>query len=109
MKKRWWALMICVGIMVILFAGVQFKIHHLKEGLRDYLVHQQKVAASDILNIDTHIGKLPTFPMYVTFQDEPDRTYTYTDRGVGQWVQIFPNEDVIQKGGKFKHWEGVQQ
>lgn len=109
MKKRWWAMIILLIVAIISFVGIQLKINHLKEGLTDYLVHQQNVEASNILSIDTKIGKLPTFPMYVIFKDEPDKTYTYTDRGVGQWTQIFPNEDVIQKGGQFKHWEGVRE
>ncbi|WP_322923811.1 DUF3139 domain-containing protein [Paenibacillus campi] len=109
MRKRWWVLIILVCIIAISFVGIQFKINHLKAGLRDYLVNQRNISASDIVSIDTKIGKLPTFPMYVTFRDEPDKTYTYTDRGVGQWVQIFPNEDVIQRGGQFKHWEGTHE
>ncbi len=109
MKKRWWIMILLLMVVIISFAGIQMKINHLKEGLTGYLVQQQNVEASNILSIDTKIGKLPTFPMYVTFKDEPDRTYTYTDRGAGQWTQIFPNEDVIQKGGQFKHWEGIKK
>ncbi len=109
MKKRWWVIMILVVVVVISFVGIQLKINALTQSLTDYLVNQKNVEASNILSIDTKIGKLPTFPMYVTFKDEPDKTYTYTDRGVGQWTQIFPNEDVIQKGGQFKHWEGARE
>ena len=78
----------------------------MKNDLEAYLTTQKKYAQSDIQSIDTKLGKLPTFPMYVVFKDEPGKTYTYTDRGVGQWSQIYPNKDVIDRGGVFKHWEG---
>ncbi|MEW4371641.1 DUF3139 domain-containing protein [Paenibacillus kandeliae] len=105
MKKRWWTLLLLTGIATLIVISITIKIKHLKQDLMNYLIHDQHYTAADIYSIDTKISKLPTFPMYVVFRDEPNRIYTYTDRGVGQWTQLFPNEDVIHRGGQFKHWE----
>ncbi|WP_411343705.1 DUF3139 domain-containing protein [Paenibacillus sp. WLX1005] len=109
MRKRWWVLLMLSVIATLIFATIHLKIMYLKKDVTNYLVHEKRYAANDIYSIETKISTLPTFPMYVIFQDEPHQTYMYTDRGVGQWTQLFPNEDVISKGGQFKHWENPNQ
>ncbi|MNY72042.1 hypothetical protein D3C86_2105080 [compost metagenome] len=48
---------------------------------------------------------MPKYVMFVVFTDEPGITFEYTDRGIGQWVQIGPSDGDILRGIKYNHLE----
>ncbi|WP_191089483.1 DUF3139 domain-containing protein [Paenibacillus glufosinatiresistens] len=67
---------------------MQFKFHSLESDLKRYLVKEQGYSDSDIVSIEATYSKMPQYPVYVKFADDPDTTYLFTDRGIGDWTQI---------------------
>jgi hypothetical protein len=101
-KKKFLVVLIIVLMSVlIIFCNIKLEINRLEKELRAYLVNEKHYDDADILRIEGHYGKLPKYPIQVTFKDEPNVVYIYTDRQAGQWVQLAPSD--LNK--EFKHRE----
>lgn len=91
MKK----LLIIIGsVVLLLIAGIlisqQLKYNSLEKNLKDYLINNQGYSESDILSIKAKTSKMPKYPVYVRFADNPEIIYIFTDRGIGEWIQLDP-------------------
>ncbi len=74
------------------FAALQFKYHSLENSLKAYLITVEGYSESDIVSVRAKLGSMPKFPVYVTFSDDPDTTYIFTDRDASDWTQLDPKE-----------------
>ncbi len=43
---------------------------------------------SDIVSIKARHSKMPEYPVYVRFKNEPDVVYLFTDLGESEWKQL---------------------
>lgn len=85
------ALTIIVLIMGA-YAALQFKYNSLEKGLKTYLITVEGYSEADIVSVRAKLGSMPKFPVYVTFSDDPDTTYIFTDRDASDWTQLDPKE-----------------
>ncbi|NOU76660.1 DUF3139 domain-containing protein [Paenibacillus sp. LMG 31458] len=107
-SRRWlWpsVLVIVILIATLIYSFFEVKKSKLEKELLEYLVNEKHYEVSEISDIKAYLGKVPQMGVYVLFKDEPGVYYTYTDRGVGQWIQIGPSEADIRRGLKFNHLE----
>ncbi|MNG20363.1 hypothetical protein D3C84_1046130 [compost metagenome] len=81
------------------------KIDALEEDLKNYLIYEKNYKETDIASIKGKKSKMPKYVMFVVFTDEPGITFEYTDRGIGQWIQIGPSDGDILRGIKYNHLE----
>lgn len=86
---------ILAGIIILLAVGgvyafFQIKYHTLESSLKAYLIHTQGYSESDIVSVKATFSSLPKYPVYVTFADDPETAYIFTDRDTGDWTQLDP-------------------
>ncbi|AZK46515.1 DUF3139 domain-containing protein [Paenibacillus sp. 3LSP] len=74
-----------------IFASLQIKYKSLEKSLKNYLISEQGYSESDILSVKAKLSKMPQFPVYVRFADDPDTVYIFTDRGASDWTQVDPS------------------
>lgn len=87
--------LIAFGVVVLfcvggIYAFLQIKFNALENDLKNYLIINQGYHESDILSIKAKYSKMPQYPVYVKFTDDPETTYVFTDRGIGDWTQTDP-------------------
>ncbi|MFD1175493.1 DUF3139 domain-containing protein [Paenibacillus puldeungensis] len=93
MKRR----VLIIGLVTLLlvfggaYTGLQIKYNSLEKSLKDFLISKQGYSESDILSIKAKLSKMPQFPVYVTFADDPNTVYIFTDRGISDWTQVDPS------------------
>ncbi|UNK20834.1 DUF3139 domain-containing protein [Paenibacillus sp. N3/727] len=102
MKKIAWFFAIFVILLILGYILLQSKLNKLEDDLHSYLMNDKNYNEEDIVSIRARFSKMPRFPVYVIFEDELHVTYVYTDRNVGQWVQIGPS-DIDIENGSYKH------
>ncbi|KRE70839.1 DUF3139 domain-containing protein [Paenibacillus sp. Soil750] len=99
-----WASLCIIALFILsIYFFVEAKKSNLEKDLQAYLVNEKQYEASEIFEIKAYFGKVPQIGAYVLFKDEPGVYYTYTDRGVGQWIQIGPSDADIRRGIQYKH------
>jgi hypothetical protein len=110
-KSRGLWVSVCIIVLLIISIYIFFEVKKskLEKELQAYLVNEKHYDVSEIFEIKAIIGKVPQMGVYVLFKDEPGVYYTYTDRGVGQWIQIGPSDADIMRGLKYKHLEEVRK
>ncbi|WP_054972648.1 DUF3139 domain-containing protein [Paenibacillus sp. A3] len=103
-----WCVIVLVVLILSIYCYIQLKIKKLEQDLQKYLIEEKHYTHSDILSIEGRLSKMPKYPIAVIFRDEPNVIYIYTDRDVGEWIQISsrslgPTQDI-----KFKHKEEIK-
>ncbi|MFF2156314.1 DUF3139 domain-containing protein [Paenibacillus chitinolyticus] len=93
-------LILLIGIG--LFIKVRLDISDREKKMHDYLINSKGYREEEILKIKCELSKLPKYPVYVTFKDEPDHTYLYSYDS-NEWFQFPPQGDYDPQ--KFKHLE----
>ncbi|RRJ66968.1 DUF3139 domain-containing protein [Paenibacillus oralis] len=89
-KKK---VLIIIAAIVILAVSIFFirdnlKLRALEGSLEDYLINEKGYAKSDIISIKARHSKMPEYPVYVRFKNEPDVVYLFTDLGKSEWKQL---------------------
>lgn len=93
-KKKFWLIFITVIAVITasIFVFFQYRFNSLEKQLKDYLIVEEDYKESDILNIKAKLSVMPTYPVYVTFADDPNTKFIFTNRAIGlyKWYQIDP-------------------
>ncbi|MCM3698097.1 DUF3139 domain-containing protein [Paenibacillus macerans] len=88
-------LLVLIGIVILIiggiYVGLQVKYNSLEKSLKEYLISVEGYSDSDILSIKAKLSKMPQFPVYVRFADDPNTVYVFTDRGSSEWTQLDPS------------------
>ncbi|CAM4226035.1 DUF3139 domain-containing protein [Paenibacillus typhae] len=92
--KKFVAFSVLIILLLIVgaYTALQFKYHSLEKSLKTYLFNVEGYSESDVISIRAKLGSMPKFPVYVTFSDDPDTTYIFTDRDASDWTQLDPKE-----------------
>ncbi|MGE6575953.1 DUF3139 domain-containing protein [Paenibacillus xylanexedens] len=92
MKKKVWLSLLVVAIIGVagLFIGLEMKYSKLEASLKEHLINVEGYKESDILSIEAKLSKMPKYPVYVEFADDPGTKYIFTDRQANQWTQLDP-------------------
>ncbi|WP_217558285.1 DUF3139 domain-containing protein [Paenibacillus sp. GbtcB18] len=97
-----------LGVLAILpawyFIDIRMNINNYEKELRKYLIESRKYADEEILSLEGEHSKLPAYPVYVKFKDEPNVTYVYTHNG-DKWIQLEGARDQYGNLPKYKHDE----
>lgn len=98
------SVLIVIAISIIaLLVNIQLTIYKYEREMRDYLVNTKNYKDEEILSIKCEFSKLPQYPVYVTFKDEPNVTYVYSRGGYGLWYQFPPQPQPSYSN--YKHLE----
>ncbi|WP_169445813.1 hypothetical protein [Paenibacillus massiliensis] len=82
------ALIIITVIALGMYIQLQMKYTQLEDSLREHLIRVEGYSPSEIVSIEAKLSKMPKYPVYVKFVDDPDIIYIYTDRNSNQWIQL---------------------
>lgn len=82
------ALIIITVISLGTYIQLQMKYTQLEDSLRDHLIRVEGYSPSEIVRIEAKLSKMPQYPVYVEFADNPDIVHIYTDQNSNQWVQL---------------------
>lgn len=82
------ALIIIIVISLGTYIQLQMKYTQLEDNLRDHLIRVEGYSPSEIVRIEAKLSKMPQYPVYVEFADDPDIVHIYTDRNSNQWVHL---------------------
>ncbi|WP_405082149.1 hypothetical protein ACI48J_05985 [Paenibacillus chitinolyticus] len=97
-----------LGVVAILpawyFIDIRMNISNYEKELRKYLIESRKYADEEILSLEGEHSKLPAYPVYVKFKNEPNVTYVYTHIG-DKWIQLGGARDQYGNLPKYKHDE----
>ncbi|MEK3901731.1 hypothetical protein [Paenibacillus sp. FSL R7-0179] len=74
------------------YSALQFKYKSLEKSLETYLINVQGYSEQDLVIIKAKFGSMPKFPVYVTFSDDLDTEYIFTDRDASDWKQLDPKQ-----------------
>ncbi|MFC0396298.1 DUF3139 domain-containing protein [Paenibacillus mendelii] len=76
-------------VLLVVYVKVKIDIYQFENKMQDYLTITKGYKKEDILEIRCELSKLPKYPVYVTFKDEPNNTYTYVYLGSEKgWFQF---------------------
>lgn len=89
-KKRFIFPIIIVLIISGTYLGLQIKYNKLEVSLKEHLINVEGYSESDIVSIKAKLSKMPQFPVYVEFTDDPGTIYVFTDRQANDWTQLSP-------------------
>lgn len=84
------ALIIIIVIAFGMYIQLQMKYTQLEDNLRDHLIRVEGYSPSEIVSIEAELSKMPKYPVYVEFADDPGVKYTFTDQNSNQWFQLSP-------------------
>ncbi|EGL16151.1 MULTISPECIES: DUF3139 domain-containing protein [unclassified Paenibacillus] len=88
---------VIIGTAILLlalspFAYSRYTLYKLERGILAYLTETKHYQEEEILSIEAKISKMPKYPIYVKFTDEPDVTYLYIYRD-DKYIQAPPGLD----------------
>lgn len=85
------ALIIIAVISLGTYIQLQIKYTQLEDSLREHLIRVEGYSPSEIVRIEAKLSKMPQYPVYVEFADDPDIVHICTDQNSNQWVQLNAN------------------
>ncbi|UVI29274.1 DUF3139 domain-containing protein [Paenibacillus spongiae] len=95
-------------VLLGLYVKVKIDINKFENKMHDYLTISKGYKEEEILGIRSELSKLPKYPVYVTFKDEPNFTYTYVYLGSEKgWFQFPPPGNYNPRD--FKHLQESEQ
>lgn len=102
-KKKKIFIILFVFIIVLVggfYTYLQIKYNSLENSLRDHLINVERYSDSDIISIKAKLSKMPTYPVYVRFADDPNTDYIFTDGNgdVPKWHQLDPKKPIRLSG-----------
>jgi len=90
-KKKFWLILIGVvaTAVAVSYTALMFKLHGFERDMRLYLI-AQGVDESEILSIEAKRSMLPTYPVSVVFEHDPERSYMFKpdETEKGQFVLL---------------------
>lgn len=66
------------------------KYNKLETSLKEHLVKVEGYSENDIISIKAKLSKMPKYPVYVEFADDPGTKYVFSDRQANEWTQLDP-------------------
>jgi len=86
------ALIIVTVISLGMYVQLQMKYTQLEDSLREHLIRVEGYSPSEIVSIEAKLSKMPKYPVYVEFADDPGIKYIFTDGNSNQWFQLDPKK-----------------
>lgn len=92
MQKKVLLVFLVIVVMVVggVYTGLQMKYSKLETSLKEHLTKVEGYSEDEIISIKAKLSKMPKYPVYVEFADDPGTTYIFFDGYINEWTQLDP-------------------